>query len=304
MLAKATHTAPSVGLDVDDPSVAEESPKAALCHWRDLQSGNSRSTKGFNGDKGTLKYEYEARLTGPTIEHFWPGKTVIGECNYVDDPDRGCWYRAKILRDEDCTLGQRCLHVVAHDGEPSHTYTCPTWVKNSFGQRCGLPVGWQACPIKFVNARSLIQKFRAVVATPCTPPLVTKDCVGAAALPVGDSIATHFFDVKQNQWYKCYEGSFLSKEWQCQKIDVLTATKDPQETCGVRECTSSETCLGTPTRKGCVPDVNIKVISMNEPRRMMAPWLAASVRPPVASGHWRHSGRRRVAFRSRTRGFL
>jgi len=138
------------------------------CNWYNMQLGNNMGH--WKPERWAIKYMYTHDLKGQEIKSWWPGKAKKGECNNVTDDSRGCWYRARLLNDPSCSQKEHCLHVAAHDGEPTHTYTCPTWLRDSEGVRCKLPQDWQACPDHFKLLRvdeGVPQEFREAIATPC-----------------------------------------------------------------------------------------------------------------------------------------
>lgn len=122
---------------------------------------------------------------GAEVSVWWPGRTVKGECNEVSG-ERGCWTKARLLNDTACLAKDRCLHVAYHDGENSHTYTCPTWVRalnpdGSTGATCKSPDGWQACPPKFTLLRldsEVRAEFMVAKKNDCTTGASALEAVG------------------------------------------------------------------------------------------------------------------------------
>jgi len=135
---------------------------------RDFMVGNSMGN--WSPTKAKIKTTYDYGLKGQEVAIWWPGRTNKGDCNNVRDESRGCWFRSRLLSDPGCLLDQRCLHFAAHDGEPTLTYTCPTWVKNMDGTSSKLPDRWQACPTKFNLARldsGIPQEFKQAMSQTC-----------------------------------------------------------------------------------------------------------------------------------------
>eukprot|EP00927_Polykrikos_kofoidii_P051931 TRINITY_DN45701_c0_g1_i1.p1 TRINITY_DN45701_c0_g1~~TRINITY_DN45701_c0_g1_i1.p1 ORF type:complete len:509 (+),score=87.72 TRINITY_DN45701_c0_g1_i1:20-1546(+) len=138
------------------------------CDFDQLSLGNQMAH--WRTDAPSIRRAYNEDLEGKEIQVFWPGQAEKGECNDVDAKDRSCWYRAKLLNDVSCSTGDHCLHFAAHDGMNRHTYTCPSWVRNSNGMQCKLPPDWQACPRKFDLKRvdsGVPQDFKSALRTPC-----------------------------------------------------------------------------------------------------------------------------------------
>mmetsp|Transcript_27622 Transcript_27622/g.60770 ORF Transcript_27622/g.60770 Transcript_27622/m.60770 type:complete len:505 (+) Transcript_27622:54-1568(+) len=147
---------------IDDPPGTEEADKVyprpidpddRLCDFNALKVGNN--INHWTGIPGDIRRAYDQQLKGVEIQQWWPGATMRAECNDSTAVGRGCWYRTRLLNDPFCTETKRCLHVAAHDGEPSHSYTCPQWLRDPSGHRCKLPADndWQACPMKYQNLR-------------------------------------------------------------------------------------------------------------------------------------------------------
>mmetsp|Transcript_31649 Transcript_31649/g.75494 ORF Transcript_31649/g.75494 Transcript_31649/m.75494 type:complete len:394 (-) Transcript_31649:133-1314(-) len=157
-----------------DPSKLEsglpDDDERTECNLDALKLGNQ--TGMWSKEKDDIKWAYDNTLKGQEVQIWWPGKTDHGECNDLHEEDRGCWYRGKLLNDPHCTDGQRCIHFASHDGEPSNTYTCPTWIRDPEGIGCKLPVfDWQACPMRFKMMRvdtGIPQEFKLALTTPCS----------------------------------------------------------------------------------------------------------------------------------------
>eukprot|EP00438_Fugacium_kawagutii_P024836 Skav205738 [mRNA] locus=scaffold1496:216797:226965:+ [translate_table: standard] len=136
--------------DKPDPSDLEsglpDDDERVECNLNELKLGNQ--TGLWSKEKDDIKWAYDNSLKGQEVQVWWPGR------------DRGCWYRAKLLNDPHCTDGQRCIHFAAHDGEPTNTYTCPTWIRDPDGIGCKLPVfSWQACPMRCLDAVSTVESM-------------------------------------------------------------------------------------------------------------------------------------------------
>jgi len=139
-----------------------------LQHLEDFMVGNP--TGNWNPTKAKIKTTYDRDLKGHEVAIWWPGRTHKGECNDLRDEKRGCWFRSRLLSDPGCILNQRCLHFATHDGEPTLSYTCPTWVKTMDGTSSKLPDRWQACPKKFNLARvdtGIPQEFKQAMSQTC-----------------------------------------------------------------------------------------------------------------------------------------
>lgn len=117
------------------------------CNFAAMQLGNQAGR--WRGGSAQIQQTYQHDLKGQEVRAWWPGNAGQGPCQNLSDAGRGCWYRARLLNDVACTAKRHCLHLAAHDGEATHTYTCPTWIKDHMGRRCSLPKKWQACPENF-----------------------------------------------------------------------------------------------------------------------------------------------------------
>eukprot|EP00931_Biecheleriopsis_adriatica_P030290 TRINITY_DN17865_c0_g1_i1.p1 TRINITY_DN17865_c0_g1~~TRINITY_DN17865_c0_g1_i1.p1 ORF type:complete len:402 (+),score=83.31 TRINITY_DN17865_c0_g1_i1:34-1239(+) len=148
----------------------EDDKDRVECFWKDLELHNQVGR--WDSSKESIKWAYDNNLKGQELEIWFPGKTSGGECNDLNNTARGCWFRSKLLNDPSCTAEGRCLHFAAHDGEPKHTYTCPTWIRNKDGMGCKLPkFRWQACPMRFNLMRvdtGIPQEFAEAKAFPCS----------------------------------------------------------------------------------------------------------------------------------------
>lgn len=212
-----------------------QKPKEVDCNLYNLELGNNVGK--WKNDKPGIKYHYDHDLKGLQIRYWWPGKSANGECNNLTDPSRGCWYTGRLLNDPSCDDKAHCLHVAAHDGEPSHTYTCPTWMMNHEGVPCKLPPGWQACPERFRMLRvdsGIPQKFKDALTNPCGA-MGEESCLGNTELETDLGM---YFDIRQNQWYRC-------TPWmKCQKFDVKEIVKPGEgEKCGQDTCKKDELCI-------------------------------------------------------------
>lgn len=210
-------------------------PKEVSCNFYNLELGNN--TGHWVADKPGIKYHYDHDLKGREVRYWWPGKSQRGECNDVNDVSRGCWYTGRLLNDPSCDDKAHCLHVAAHDGEPSHTYTCPTWMMNHDGIPCKLPPDWQACPQKFTMLRvdsGIPQDFKNALTAPCGP-MGEDSCLGNTELETDVGM---YFDIRQNQWYRC-------TPWmKCQKFDIKEIVKPAKgEKCGEDTCNPDELCF-------------------------------------------------------------
>lgn len=232
-------------------------PAGTTCQWLDMQIGNA--TGKWHKDQSSIKYAYDHNLKGREVRAWWPGRAKLGECNNLGDKSRGCWYRAKLLNDPSCTTQEHCLHLAAHDGEPSHTFTCPSWLENPDGARCGLPQGWQACPTRFRLKRwesGVPDEFKTALATTCD----SEDqdhCSG----PVPDRAdLRYYFDLHRNMWYRC-------TPWlRCEEYEIKRITVPPSGVCGDKHCDHAAQCFEHPVSSArstyhCVKDADVLVIS-------------------------------------------
>lgn len=205
------------------------------CNWLDLQLGNN--VGHWVGDRPGIKYSYDHDLKGLEIRYWWPGRASGGECNDTTNPGRGCWYRARMLNDPSCDEKNHCLHVAAHDGEPAHTYTCPTWVRNHEGMPCNLPLDWQYCPEKFNLLRidsGIPQEFKEAISKPCGP-MGEDHCLGNTEFETETGM---YFDLRVNQWYRC-------TPWmKCERFDIQDINYVGQGgTCGEETCKKDQACF-------------------------------------------------------------
>jgi len=72
-----------------------------------------------------------------------------------------------------------------------------------------------------------------------------------------------YFDLRNNQWYRC------TKQLMCEKFDIAEISKKSGGACGDKRCKDVETCVGhpeTPTQHKwlCVPDQKFFVIGASE----------------------------------------
>lgn len=258
-------------LGTPDDTEAETAAAAggtATCDWEDMKLGNN--TYIWKAEKPDIKYAYDHDLKGKEVKVWWPGRAEGGECNNVKDPKRGCWYRARLLNDVGCRESERCLHVAAHDGEPRHTYTCPTWVRNDDGHACKLPENWQACPPSFVLKRvdsGVPQDFKKALAVQCakTPEEVEelRNTGGAEfdpKTPQGQEKLAQaskgpkdhclggtkdlkdinmIFDIRHNAWYRC------GPNFKCEEFDISKIKDASEGVCGGGDqvCRDGELCF-------------------------------------------------------------
>mmetsp|Transcript_11139 Transcript_11139/g.26786 ORF Transcript_11139/g.26786 Transcript_11139/m.26786 type:complete len:418 (+) Transcript_11139:27-1280(+) len=171
--SQASGTVPGKETEVDPSKLESGLPdddERTECNLSSLKLGNQ--TGQWSKERDDIKWAYDNALKGQEVQIWWPGRTDRGECNNLHDEDRGCWYRAKLLNDTHCTDGDRCIHFAAHDGEPTNTFTCPTWIRDPDGIGCKLPkFEWQACPMRFKLKRvdtGLPQEFKQALSTPCS----------------------------------------------------------------------------------------------------------------------------------------
>eukprot|EP00403_Amphidinium_massartii_P022399 CAMPEP_0178396902 /NCGR_PEP_ID=MMETSP0689_2-20121128/13969_1 /TAXON_ID=160604 /ORGANISM="Amphidinium massartii, Strain CS-259" /LENGTH=515 /DNA_ID=CAMNT_0020017593 /DNA_START=13 /DNA_END=1557 /DNA_ORIENTATION=+ len=180
------------GTEASDPAYPRPvDPDDEECDWDGMKVGNN--IDHWTGIQGDIRRTYDTQLKGVEIRQWWPGATGNAECDDSTAP-RGCWFRARVLNDPFCTESKRCLHIAAHDGEPSHSYTCPQWVKDPLGKRCKLPADkeWQACPMKYNTLRiagvsgslptdrapSSAEQFKAAINTECSDLKLTESGLG------------------------------------------------------------------------------------------------------------------------------
>jgi len=269
-----------VGQDAAD----KEKPEEIDCNFYNLELGNN--VGHWVGDKPGIKYQYDHDLKGLKVRYFWPGRSTKGECNDVNNPDRGCWYTGRLLNDPSCDDKGHCLHVAGHDGEPSHTYTCPTWMMNHDGIPCKLPADWQACPDKFTMLRvdsGIPQDFKAALTNPCGP-MGEEACLGNTELETDVGM---YFNVRQNKWYRC-------TPWmKCQDFAVKEITKmEKGEKCGsgpdATTCKSDELCFNhrVTSKKStfhCMPESKVYVIGAGDDMATEAMPLPLALMPPPPS---------------------
>eukprot|EP00747_Dinoflagellata_sp_TGD_P123821 gnl/TRDRNA2_/TRDRNA2_173882_c8_seq1.p1 gnl/TRDRNA2_/TRDRNA2_173882_c8~~gnl/TRDRNA2_/TRDRNA2_173882_c8_seq1.p1 ORF type:complete len:303 (+),score=51.86 gnl/TRDRNA2_/TRDRNA2_173882_c8_seq1:120-1028(+) len=228
----------------------DAAPAEATCNFDSMALGNQKGI--WKTDKASIKYTYDNDLKGLEVKNFWPGRTTSGECNDSTDVKRGCWYRARLLNDPTCSEEKHCLHVAYHDGEPSLTYTCPTWIRNSMGQPCALPKRWQACPVKFEMLRANSSDkadFEAAIGKKCVtnltpvpgqkPPADEPSCLSnfedLGKMP--PETLKYYFVVRANKWYRC------NPQFRCELFDIK-AIKEPQKgMCGTEACASGSQCF-------------------------------------------------------------
>jgi len=239
----------------------DEKSKGAQCNFYNMQLGNN--VGHWKGDKPGIQYSYSHDLKGQEVRYWWPGKAGKGECNNLSDDKRGCWYKGRLLNDPSCDEKSHCLHVAAHDGEPSHTFTCPTWLMNNEGLPCQLPEEWQACPKKFKTLRvdsGIPQDFKNALAEPCGA-MGEDSCLGNTEQ---ETDVAMYFDLRQNQWYRC-------TPWmKCEKFDVkeiFTPTKAHK--CGTDTCKADEVCFdhritSKQSTFHCMPENKTFVISAGD----------------------------------------
>jgi len=261
---------PTVTSFTSDPASASDEPppkeedKGVLCNWYDLQLGNNIGH--WKGDRPAIKYQYDHDLKGLELRYWWPGKAGRGECNNVNDTNRGCWFRGRMLNDPSCDEKMHCLHVAGHDGEPAHTYTCPTWLRNHEGLPCKLPPEWQACPRKFKLMRvdsGVPQDFKDALSEPCGP-MGEEHCLGNTEFETDIGM---YFDVRQNQWYRC-------TPWmKCEKFDIKEISDKTGTKCGQHNCGEDEICFdhritSKQSTFHCVPENKVFLISAGDDMAM------------------------------------
>lgn len=157
----------------DDACQYKEPKDWVDCDLDKMMELNSIGSQ-WSKDRKNIKSRYGGELKGETVKVWWPGRGHGGkDCDNVD-LDRGCWYSSKLLTDPDCGVKGRCLHYAMHTGEPTDTFTCPTWIFREDGKRCKLPQVpgclWQACPMKFNKKRvdsGIPQAFGEAMRKPC-----------------------------------------------------------------------------------------------------------------------------------------
>jgi hypothetical protein len=256
----------------------KEESQGVQCDFYNLQLGNN--TGHWQPDRPGIKYTYDHDLKGLKIKYWWPGKSANGECNNLTDSGRGCWYEGRLLNDPSCSEKDHCLHVAGHDGEPSHSFTCPTWMMNHEGIPCKLPPEWQACPKKFKTLRvdsGIPQDFKQALATPCGP-MGEEGCLGNTEFETDVGM---YFDIRQNQWYRC-------TPWmKCEKFDIREITKPPTgQKCGEDTCKADELCFNhrITSKKStfhCMAEEKVFLISAGDDMAMDAiPYPLLLMRPP------------------------
>lgn len=277
----------------DDASAQDA---AGTCDWSALEQGNSMVN--WKGDRASIKYAYQNNLKGKEIFVWWPGRAAQGECNDLTQTGRGCSYRAKLLNDPECTDENRCLHFAARDGEPTHTYTCPTWVRGKNGKSCPLPDGWQACPSRFQLKRidsGVPQALKKALDQKCAEPAEASaaggeesrsqdHCTGSTAKePLGQMV----FDLKRNSWYRCTEN------FKCEPLNVRAIVDKCASYSGTDDASARPTCsadqscfvrkAGSKSAYECVNNDKAWVVSDGDDvTKLAVPWPLA-VLPPAAS---------------------
>lgn len=268
---------------IDNSKIEENTkPKEVMCNFYNMQLNNN--TGYWKGDKPGIKYHYDHDLQGLEMRYWWPGRSQKGECNDLTDTDRGCWYTGRLLNDPSCDDKARCLHVAGHDGEPSHTYTCPTWMMNHEGIPCKLPPDWQACPEKFKMLRvdsGIPQEFKNALGSPCGP-MGEDSCLGNTELETDVGM---YFDIRQNQWYRC-------TPWmKCQKFDIKEIVNPEKgEKCGEDTCNADELCFNhrITSKKStfhCMEKAKVFVVSAGDDMAMEAMPLPLVLLAPPATTH-------------------
>lgn len=226
-----------------DPQVLAPDPNQDReCDFGELTAGNQ--VAAWQGDRASIKHAYDHALTGPQVWSWWPGRTRAGECRDVGDASRGCWFRTRLLGDPGCNAEGHCLHTAAYDGEPTHSYTCPTWLRNEQGYRCRPPAGWQACPERFslVRADSDVSadEFRAALSVPCADPKTGASpqdhCIGKVEAKADNAF---YFDIQRNRWFRCTP-SLRCEDYRIKAISDPT----PGGKCGAPEKGEQRTCAG------------------------------------------------------------
>lgn len=270
----------------DASGSVKEEDKGVLCNWYDLQLGNSIGN--WKGDRPAIKYQYDHDLKGHELRYWWPGKAGMGECNNLTDPARGCWFKGRLLNDPSCDEKMHCLHVAGHDGEPAHTYTCPTWLRNHEGIPCKLPAEWQACPRKFKLLRvdsGVPQDFKDALSEPCGP-MGEEACLGNTE---NETEIGMYFDVRQNQWYRC-------TPWmKCEKFDIKEIMEKGRK-CGKHTCGNDEVCFdhritSKQSTFHCVPENKVFLISSGDDMAMDAMPLSLALLPQSLSRASRRKSR-------------
>jgi len=252
---------------------------------RDLQVGNR--VRSWSAERADIKHAFEHTLTGPEIRAWWPGVAALGACDDREDGTRGCWYRAKVLDGPDCRAEDHCLHIAMHDGEPSHTYTCPTWLRGQSDVNFSLPGSWQACPVRFKVSRwetGVPSEFRAAIRHRCAAASLDH-CLG----PLPDEArgdAQFVFDLRHNRWYWC------TTKMRCEPYDVSRITHPVRGYCGRCPCDVGHQCLEhiSKTVGGderifhhCVRDANVIVVSDGDDVKNSSGVVLATVGPPPES---------------------
>lgn len=270
LLSGFLETVPSASAAGAVPSAASQhvstassfKEEAVECDWLHMQLGNNIGH--WVGDRPGIKYTYDHDLKGVEIRSWWPGRAGGGECNDITDGKRGCWYRGRMLNDPSCDeINNHCLHFAAHDGEPAHTYTCPTWVKDHEGMPCKLPKDWQFCPEKFLLLRidsGVPQEFKESISKPCGP-MGEDHCLGNTEFETNTGM---IFDLRANQWYRC-------TPWmKCQKYDIQDIHPPGKKgKCGQFKCKKNETCFNHKVTskesvKSCMDKNKIYLISAGD----------------------------------------
>lgn len=280
------------------------------CDFAELTSGNQ--VTAWQGDRASIKHAYDHSLTGPQVWSWWPGRTRSGECRDVGDASRGCWYRSRLLGDPSCNAEGHCLHTAAHDGEPTHSYTCPTWLRNEQGYRCRLPASWQACPDRFSVARLDSEvspdELKAALSVPCADPksgaLPQDHCAGPVEAKPDNAF---YFDIQRNRWFRC------TPALRCEDYKIKSIS-DPENggKCGTPEKGEPHTCAASAAGKKtycfehdvtdkksqyqCVGEDQVFLVSKGDDAQMSAVPLAfLLLGPPRLKGGGHLSSARRPA---------
>lgn len=265
--------------------------------WPGVKSSILHSHHRSNATSFFTECDLDAMAAeGETVRYWWPGKAGKGECNDLRDRNRGCWYGGKLLPKEDelnkCKEeenGDRCLQIKAADGETSHAFTCPSWIRKidegnfqADGERCHPPEGteWQACPLKFAVRRQRLDdpmggffwRFKTATWVECSGS-DEKDCHGYFN-PNKDKdeldVAGYYFDIGMNEWWKC-------TPWlKCEKANITDISMEDDVEAKCKDCKEGDQCFeirkfGEKEPKyECVPSWKVNVVSKSLPMAALA----------------------------------
>mmetsp|Transcript_95750 Transcript_95750/g.166350 ORF Transcript_95750/g.166350 Transcript_95750/m.166350 type:complete len:330 (+) Transcript_95750:126-1115(+) len=274
-----------------------------------LWSGSRHSTLHARRHSSATSFFTECNfdaMGSEEIRYWWPGKAGKGECNDLTDRNRGCWYPGKIVPQgaegntcKEDEKGPRCIQIKSLDGETSHSFTCPSWIRKIDpedskvdGERCHGPEGtpWNACPLKFAVRRQKkddpnggpFWRFKGATWTECHG--ADHDCHGYFN-PHKDQeelkVAGYYLDIGKNEWWKC-------TPWlKCEKVEGVTdigMADDADSKC--KDCKEGDQCFeiqkfGSKEPKyECVPSWKVNVVSKSVP----ASALAAAICLPKLPG--------------------